>query len=126
MDAVIGKLKERVIALKAEKERLAKDIQQVERTLAALEIVIADCSASPGEGGGHVPMSELQEALMEIAIANRGIFNTYDHKALLIERGLLRGDSQATAGRLYDALSRSPRFEKNGERGRWRLLPEGR
>ena len=64
----------------------------------------------------------LEEALIKIAEEHNGVFNTYDHKKQLIDTRLLRGEPQAVGHKLYQTLDGSERFEKNGEKGRWRLI----
>lgn len=121
--------------LGAEEEKLNAEIaslterrDEVARKRVAIHITMAEVEQQPVTEvifGKEEPESlSIDDTLVEIAEENDGIFNTYDHKEQLIDRGLLRGEPQTIAQRLYQTLDSSERFEKNGEKGRWRLISE--
>ena len=72
---------------------------------------------------GINPLSMTLEAWL-VAFAERhdGKLSTYQVKPALIAAGLLKGKPRAISLQLYYALSGSSRFEKDGQRGRHRLV----
>ena len=104
-------------------------LESVEERLSAFDVVLRECRDSSDDAESHLNVVSaaihemtLEDALAVIAERNEGFFDGYYHKTMLIDAGLLRGESQAISQKLYDALSKSDRFEKTDKRGRWRLI----
>ena len=122
---------------------IEESLHQVGEDIAACQRVIALVSA-PDESTGALPEGEGQQtrealgditadglrgrdiegALIRIAEANDGIVLSHLARPVLTEAGFLRGNSQATSSRLYEALMQSECFESLPKRGHWRILPE--
>ena len=126
----------------AEEEKLNAEIMVlserrdfVARKRAAIKVTMAEVEQQPATDDYGVEIEfdaifdkqepkSLEEALIEIAEEHDGVFNTYDHKEQLIDAGLLRGAAQVVTHKLYQTLDGSERFEKNVEKGRWRLISD--
>ena len=111
---------------------LVERLDEIKRKRAAFEIVSLEFEDETSESdfddfdplleGEAKPEQRLEYALVAIAEENGGVFNSYDHKERLINMGLLRGEPQTIAQKLYQTLNTSEYFEKNGEKGRWSLI----
>ena len=140
-DYITEVLNNRYLNLGAKEQRLNEEIaalverrDEIKRKRAAFEIVSTAFEDETNESDFDAfdavledeskPEKPLEDALIAIAEENDGVFNSYDHKEPLIDMGLLRGEPQTIAQKLYQTLNTSEYFEKNGEKGRWRLVAE--
>ena len=121
INAEIAELIERRDEVAQQRAAVQIVIAEIEKDVAILGFEDSDLTAIFDEAR---PTKLLEEALIEIAEENNDVFNSYDHKEQLIDAGLLRGEPQAITQKLYQTLDGSERFEKNVEKGRWRLISD--
>ena len=103
-------------------------LTEIKGRISSYRLVSEECAEASAEIG-MVEMDELRtlslkEALVVLAGRNNGELNVYQARPLLIDAGLLRGDSRSMSSRLHEALTSSKQLEQTGERGRWRLVSE--
>ena len=122
----VSKLNDNYINLKAKYDRinnkwemLGKKRDEIAKEIYYYEKFIADCSDSPDEL--NVNNHDLINAMVEIAGID-GFFDTYEHKDMLVENGIVKGDSRAISQKIYQTLDESEKFEPNGKKGRWNLI----
>ena len=123
-------LGEQLDALKARLDQIAEKLASYESVVAHTKSLADDAEDDEDVFGPIFEKVEtrarpaLEDAIVHIAEENGGIFNSYTDKEYLIELGLLRGEPNVMAQKLYKTLDDSEWFEKNGEKGRWRLVTE--
>ena len=96
------------------------ELTTVRTRLNAYELVIKECSRPTAEIANSL---DLEDAMVQIAIAN-GFFDTYDHKDLLINAGLIKGEPRTVSQKIFQTLDASEKFQPNGKKGRWNLAPD--
>ena len=119
-------------ALIQKKEKLSTQLETLDADIAACQRVLNLVSPKGQKLNSAIHVTadqlrgkELEDALIYIAEKHHGLVNTYHTRPILIDAGVLKGDSEETSRHLNNALRKSKCFEradKNGRRGNWRLI----
>ena len=112
---------ETYLNLQARKLRLSEELQEVDRKLAAFQLVIEESGAGT-VANGLSAYATLDEAIIGLAEENGGLFDSDIHRPLLVKAGLLEGNMKALSDKTWRAINKTGRFVRGTRRGQWRLI----
>lgn len=124
-------IEEKITVLNERHDKLTKQLEDVEQDLNALRRTLNILAPKTGRKKGadsfltkvsDIHGMALDKAVTHIAKQHDGEINTYHARAVLVDAGILKGETQSASRKLYNFLIASKNFERGGQKGKWILI----